>query len=57
MNGEADTKLVVSGLRYQVFPDGSDSPPFGGESDDQIELFRAILEAPVHFPAYVKDVE
>lgn len=29
--------------------------PFGGESDDQIELFRAILEAPVRFPGYVKD--
>ena len=29
--------------------------PFGADTDDQIELFRAILEAPVTFPPYVKD--
>jgi len=29
--------------------------PFGRETDDQLELFREILEAPLQFPSYVAD--
>merc|ERR1711939_1148417 len=29
--------------------------PFGQETDDQLDLFREILEAPIKFPNYVKD--
>mmetsp|Transcript_144259 Transcript_144259/g.366192 ORF Transcript_144259/g.366192 Transcript_144259/m.366192 type:complete len:970 (+) Transcript_144259:85-2994(+) len=29
--------------------------PFGNEAEDQLELFRAIREAPLRFPNFVKD--
>merc|ERR1719436_2297113 len=29
--------------------------PFGRDTDDQLELFREILEAPLQFPNYVSD--
>merc|ERR1712050_31809 len=29
--------------------------PFGRDNDDQLDLFREILEAPLKFPSYVKD--
>jgi len=29
--------------------------PFGRESEDQLEMFRQILEVPLTFPAYVED--
>eukprot|EP00929_Paragymnodinium_shiwhaense_P047486 TRINITY_DN24087_c0_g1_i1.p1 TRINITY_DN24087_c0_g1~~TRINITY_DN24087_c0_g1_i1.p1 ORF type:complete len:983 (+),score=300.11 TRINITY_DN24087_c0_g1_i1:102-3050(+) len=29
--------------------------PFGRDKDDQLELFREILEAPLHFPNYITD--
>mmetsp|Transcript_56195 Transcript_56195/g.158377 ORF Transcript_56195/g.158377 Transcript_56195/m.158377 type:complete len:135 (-) Transcript_56195:116-520(-) len=29
--------------------------PFGRDTEDQLELFRDILEAPLNFPSYVND--
>merc|ERR1712139_220637 len=29
--------------------------PFGHDTDDQLDLFREILEAPLQFPPYVTD--
>ncbi|EER07966.1 cGMP-dependent protein kinase, putative [Perkinsus marinus ATCC 50983] len=29
--------------------------PFGGDTDDQLELFRQIIEAPLRFPSWLRD--
>lgn len=31
--------------------------PFGRDTDDQLELFKEIMEAPLQFPPYVTDVQ